>query len=65
MGNQVQGLLSDTRSLQLLEGLKKEREMPEPSVQDQDDLRNIAEKVIGPEENLFRIDWVRFVEFTD
>ena len=44
----------------ILDGLKREREMTEPSILDFDALREGVEKVIGSEENLFRIDWVRY-----
>jgi paired amphipathic helix protein Sin3a len=44
--------------LELLDGLKRERELGTPSKDDQKNFRLTAEKVIGPDENLFRIDWV-------
>ena len=56
---QVQSILSD-KSIRLCEGLKRERELVNPAIQDLTDLRLNAEKIIGSEENLFRIDWVGF-----
>ncbi|KAL5498737.1 hypothetical protein ACEPAH_2092 [Sanghuangporus vaninii] len=54
---QVQSIISDGKSLVLLEGLKREREMGSPTSLDLDEIRANAERVVGPEENLFRIDW--------
>ncbi|KAH8116164.1 hypothetical protein DFH11DRAFT_1832383 [Phellopilus nigrolimitatus] len=54
---QVQNILSDSKSLVLLEGLKRERETLSPTSIDLDEIRSNAEKAIGPDENLFRIDW--------
>ena len=55
---QVQSILSD-KSIRLCDGLKRERDLATLTLQDQEDLRMNAEKVIGSDENLFRIDWVR------
>lgn len=57
---QVQIVLSDMKSSELLELLKKERAHGTLTTQDQINSRQNAERVIGPDENLFRIDWVRF-----
>ena len=56
---QVQIVLSDPKSSELLELLKKERAHGTLTTQDQINARQNAERVIGPDENLFRIDWVR------
>jgi paired amphipathic helix protein Sin3a len=55
----VQTILTDVKSQDLLELLKKERALSQPTGQDQLNNRRNAEKVLGPDENLFRIDWVR------
>ena len=47
----------DAKSQDLLEVLKKERALLSPTTQDQINSRRSAEKVLGPDENLFRIDW--------
>lgn len=54
----MQTIISESRSIIILEGLKRERDIPSPSSTDLDDIRANVEKAIGPEENLFRIDWV-------
>ncbi|THH08411.1 hypothetical protein EW145_g2724 [Phellinidium pouzarii] len=54
---QVQNILSENKSLVILEGLKRERDLPTTSSLDLDEIRSNAEKAIGPDENLFRIDW--------
>ena len=54
---QVQNILADAKSQDLLEVLKKERALLSPATQDQINSRRSAEKVLGPDENLFRIDW--------
>lgn len=56
---QVQTILIDPKSQELLELLKKERVYGTLSTQDQINSRQNAERVMGPDENLFRIDWVR------
>ena len=48
----------------ILDGLKRERELDTPAVSDLDDIRANVEKAIGPEENLFRIDWVNHTSFS-
>ncbi|KAL1743974.1 hypothetical protein HDZ31DRAFT_39684 [Schizophyllum fasciatum] len=55
---QVQAVLADTKSQELLENLKRERSVTSPTVQDQINTRHNAEKILGPDENLFRIDWI-------
>ncbi len=55
---QIQYILTD-KSIRLCDGLKRERDLTALTLQDQGDLRMNAEKVIGSDENLFRIDWVR------
>ena len=55
---QVQNVLADQKSQELLENLKRERSITSPTVQDQINTRHNAEKILGPDENLFRIDWV-------
>ncbi|TFK41677.1 histone deacetylase complex, SIN3 component [Crucibulum laeve] len=55
---QVQSILADGRSQDLLEILKRERTLASPTAQDQINNRRNAEKVLGPDENLFRIDWL-------
>lgn len=54
----VQAVFPDPRSQDLLEILKKERALTSSTMQDQINARRNAEKVLGPDENLFRIDWV-------
>jgi histone deacetylase complex regulatory component SIN3 len=55
----VQVILGDPKSLELLELLKKERIHGTLTTQDQLNSRQNAERILGPDENLFRIDWVR------
>lgn len=55
---QVQAVFLDPKSQDLLEGLKRERALVSPTTQDQINTRRNAEKVLGPDENIFRIDWV-------
>lgn len=55
---QVQAIIADTRSQELLEILKRERSLANFTSQDQISSRRGAEKILGPDENLFRIDWV-------
>ncbi|EJD05455.1 uncharacterized protein FOMMEDRAFT_118525 [Fomitiporia mediterranea MF3/22] len=54
---QVQNIIADSKSLVILEGLKREREMSSPSSLDLDEIRGTTEKVLASEENLFRLDW--------
>jgi paired amphipathic helix protein Sin3a len=61
--NQVQLVLADARNQELLDILRRERAMASPTIQDQIKNRRNAEKVLGPDENLFRIDWVRHSAF--
>lgn len=56
---QVQSVLSDSKSLDLHEQLKRDRGIVDLGPQDQINSRHNAEKILGPDENLFRIDWVR------
>jgi len=56
--NQVQVVLGDPKSLELLELLKKARTQGTPTTQDQINSRQNAERILGPDENLFRIDWL-------
>ncbi|KAG6809875.1 hypothetical protein H0H92_014314 [Tricholoma furcatifolium] len=55
---QVQAIFADPKSQDILEILKKERALVSPTTQDQINSRRNAEKVLGPDENLFRIDWL-------
>ncbi|KAJ3571279.1 hypothetical protein NP233_g3851 [Leucocoprinus birnbaumii] len=55
---QVQAIIADTRSQELLEILKRERSLASFTSQDQISSRRGAEKILGPDENLFRIDWL-------
>ncbi|KAJ7104329.1 histone deacetylase complex, SIN3 component [Mycena belliarum] len=55
---QVQLLFGDGKSLDLLEILKRERALALPTTQDLLNSRKSAEKVLGPDENLFRVDWL-------
>lgn len=48
----------DPKSQELLELLKKERVYGTLTTQDQINSRQNAERILGPDENLFRIDWV-------
>lgn len=54
----MQAIVSDTRSQELLENLKRERSVASFTSQDQINSRRSAEKILGPDENLFRVDWV-------
>ncbi len=56
---QVHAVIADSRSQELLENLKRERSLASFTSQDQINSRRSAEKILGPDENLFRIDWVR------
>lgn len=59
---QVQAVFLDSKSQDLLEILKRERSLNSPTTQDQINSRRNAEKVLGPDENVFRIDWVSYLE---
>ncbi|KAF8634812.1 hypothetical protein AX17_004064 [Amanita inopinata Kibby_2008] len=54
---QVQTVFSDPKSQELLDILKKDRALVSPTTQDHLSSRRNAEKVLGPDENLFHIDW--------
>jgi paired amphipathic helix protein Sin3a len=56
--HKVQTVFGDAKSQDLLEILKRERALACPTTQDQINNRRNAEKVLGPDENLFRVDWV-------
>ncbi|KAH8101975.1 hypothetical protein BXZ70DRAFT_932719 [Cristinia sonorae] len=55
---QVQNCLADAKSQELFDILRREREMASPTPQDYNNCRKNAVKVIGPDENLFRMDWL-------
>ncbi|KAH6909564.1 hypothetical protein BKA70DRAFT_1385698 [Coprinopsis sp. MPI-PUGE-AT-0042] len=55
---QVQSVFADSKSQDLLELLKRERSLNAPTTQDQINSRRSTEKVLGPDENLFRVDWL-------
>ena len=55
---QIQTILSDPKSQDLYDLLRREREIPSPTTQDLINCRRNTERVLGPDENLFRIDWV-------
>ncbi|KAF7330400.1 Histone deacetylase complex, SIN3 component [Mycena venus] len=55
---QVQLLFGDGKSQDLLEVLKRERALVSPTTQDLINSRKNAERVLGPDENLFRVDWL-------
>ncbi|KAI8986626.1 hypothetical protein BD414DRAFT_522337 [Trametes punicea] len=55
---QVQVILSDPKSQELYELLRREREIISPTTQDLINSRRNTERVLGPDENLFRIDWL-------
>ncbi|KAI6037598.1 hypothetical protein EDC04DRAFT_2897379 [Pisolithus marmoratus] len=54
---QVQLALADPRSQELLELLKRDRALSSPTNQDQLNSRRLAENIIGPDENVYRVDW--------
>lgn len=56
--SQVQNVLSDAKSQELYESLRRDRELAAPTTQDQINARRNTERVVGPDENIFRIDWV-------
>lgn len=60
---QVQVIIADSRSQELLEILKRERSLANFTSQDQINSRRSTEKILGPDENLFRIDWVNMIDF--
>ncbi|KAI0824868.1 hypothetical protein BC628DRAFT_1517814 [Trametes gibbosa] len=55
---QVQTILSDPKSQELYDLLRREREISSPTTQDLISCRRNTERVLGPDENLFRIDWL-------
>jgi len=55
---QAQAVISDPKSQELLEHLKRERSLTSPTTQDRINSRRHAEKILGPDENVFRIDWL-------
>lgn len=55
---QVQTILSDNRSQDLFDILRKERDLASPSTQDLVNSRKNTERILGPDENLFRMVWV-------
>ncbi|GJE93673.1 histone deacetylase complex, regulatory component SIN3 [Phanerochaete sordida] len=55
---QVQTILADTKSMELFEQLRRERDIPRPTTQQLINFRRAAEKILGPDENLFRMVWV-------
>jgi paired amphipathic helix protein Sin3a len=55
---QVQIVLADSRSQELFELLKRDRALQVPTIQDQLNSRRFAENLLGPDENIFRIDWL-------
>ncbi|KAI0687713.1 hypothetical protein BC835DRAFT_1376116 [Cytidiella melzeri] len=54
---QVQTILADVRSQDLFDLLRKERELISPSTQDLINCRKHTERILGPDENLFRLVW--------
>ncbi|TFK49235.1 hypothetical protein OE88DRAFT_1719716 [Heliocybe sulcata] len=54
---QIQLALSDPKSMDLCEQLKRERQLVAPVSQDYTNLRKQVVATLGPDENLFRIDW--------
>ncbi|KAG2133334.1 hypothetical protein DEU56DRAFT_739119 [Suillus clintonianus] len=55
---QVQIVLADSRSQELFELLKRDRALQAPTIQDQLNSRRFAENLLGPDENIFRVDWL-------
>ncbi|KAI0088979.1 hypothetical protein BDY19DRAFT_947034 [Irpex rosettiformis] len=55
---QIQTLLSDIRSQKLFDLLRAEREMSLPTTQDLINFRKNTERIVGPDENLFRMVWL-------
>ncbi|KAF9237765.1 hypothetical protein BU15DRAFT_75757 [Melanogaster broomeanus] len=56
---QAQLVLSDPRSHDLLEMLRRDRALSSPTAEDQTNSRQLAENNMGPDENLYRIDWIQ------
>ncbi|KIJ63064.1 hypothetical protein HYDPIDRAFT_93065 [Hydnomerulius pinastri MD-312] len=56
---QVQLVLADPRSQDLLELLRRDRALSTPTTQDQTNSRRLAESIMGPDENPYRVDWVQ------
>ncbi|KAF9494802.1 hypothetical protein BDN71DRAFT_1507303 [Pleurotus eryngii] len=54
---QVQAVFTDPCQ-ELLDNLKRDRAIPTPATQDMLNSRRNAERIVGPDENLFRIDWL-------
>ena len=54
-------MLADPRSMELWDLLQRERDITSPTTQDLINARKNAEKILGPDENLFRMDWVRTI----
>jgi len=59
MVSQVQSWEQDPKLEKIAKLLWDERGLETPTVEDHRRLRREAEEILGPEENLFRIDWVR------
>lgn len=57
--SQVQSWEQDPKLEKITKLLWDERRIENPTVEDHRGLRREAEEILGPEENLFRIDWVR------
>ncbi|KII91290.1 hypothetical protein PLICRDRAFT_105502 [Plicaturopsis crispa FD-325 SS-3] len=55
---QVQMVFSDAKSQDLLDHLKRVRSITSPTTQDLINFRHGAEKILGPDENIFRFDWL-------
>ena len=60
MSEQVQTILSDSRSQDIFDLFRKKRYLATPSTQDLINARKNTERVLGPDENLFRMVWVRY-----
>ena len=59
MVSQVQSWEQDAKLEKIAKLLWDERRLETPTVEDHRRLRREAEEILGPEDNLFRIDWVR------
>jgi paired amphipathic helix protein Sin3a len=59
MVSQVQSWEQDPKLEKIAKLLWDERLLETPTVEDHRRLRREAEEILGPEDNLFRIDWVR------
>lgn len=55
---QVQGWDQDPKLDKISKLLLDEREIENPTAEDRKVFRRKAEEIIGPEENLFSVDWV-------